>query len=103
MRSIHRLKGWLHSQSILKKAMTPIVKAEPDTSINKYASFSLCLHQYNLKNIVLLGHYGSFGYHSHILYDPDLQLMYIDTSNSMNAEEGFEDVKNIIKYLRKLK
>ena len=98
------LEGKLfHSQSILVQAMTPIVKAESDTSIHKFASFSLCLHQYNLKDMILLGHYGSFGYHSHILYDPDLKLMYVDTSNSMNSEEGFEDVINVIKYLRKLK
>jgi CubicO group peptidase (beta-lactamase class C family) len=93
----------LHNRSILRQAMTPIVKAEPDTKIHQYASFSLCLHQYNLNEMTLLGHYGSFGFHSHMLYDSTLQLIYIDTSNSMNAEEGFEDVEQIIRYLRTLK
>jgi CubicO group peptidase (beta-lactamase class C family) len=100
------LKGRLFkTQSMLSQVMNnPCIKAEPDTSINAFASFGLCLNQFHVDGITFLGHYGAFGYYSHMLYDPEIDLFYIDTSNSMAAQfVKFENAKNIDQYIRQLK
>ena len=89
---------------MLNRVMNPLVKAEPDTSINAFASFGLCFNQFNVDGLTFLGHYGAYLYYSHMLYDPEIDLLYIDTSNSMAAQSAeFEYAKHVDRYIRQLK
>ena len=92
----------LVSEDMRERLLTSFVKAEPDTTINAYASLGICVNQFAVNGMTLIGHYGAFGYHSHLVYDPESGILYADTSNSQAQSAEFDDVTRILRYLRQL-